>query len=220
MNEWNNLQALAIIENKETLELLGFTQQLHVLYSTSAETIYPDSHNNRVPIINRPLAPIQRKIHPRGSPARQHILTPWHSEPQAAEPPPVRPHGKIRLDTARKPSFVVMAREYDWINIRQSLKPAHSVPGGDVTRGRQWGFYSVRGGLNLQGTYRSWKHRWFCRTRSLTADGKGRWSMWSRPGSSDILSHCLLKTGLIIQPTLPAWAISVREEQVTCITAN
>lgn len=52
----------------------------------------------------------------------------------------MRPHGKIKLDTARKPSFVVMAVEYDWINIWQSLNPVHSVPGGDVTRGRQGGF--------------------------------------------------------------------------------
>lgn len=57
----------------------------------------------------------------------------------------MRPHGKIKLDTAREPSFVVMAGEYDWINIQQSLKPVHSVPSGDVTRCRQQSFYSVRG---------------------------------------------------------------------------
>lgn len=34
----------------------------------------------------------------------------------------------------------------------------------------------------------------------------------ARPGSSDILGHCLLKTGLIIQPTPPARAISVHNE--------
>ncbi|KAI4817788.1 hypothetical protein KUCAC02_011165, partial [Chaenocephalus aceratus] len=44
-------------------------------------------------------------------------------EPQATELPPVRPHGNIKLDTARKPSFVVLVGEYDWINTQQSLKP-------------------------------------------------------------------------------------------------
>lgn len=121
----------------------------------------------------------------------------------------MRPHGKIKLDTVRKPSFVVMARGYDWINIRQSLKQGCSVPRGDVTRGRQWGFGSVRGEFYQQGTY--WSRKQFHKA------WKRVFIHVDRPGSSDIRSRCLLKTGLIIQP---ARAISVYNEQVTCIAAN
>lgn len=36
----------------------------------------------------------------------------------------VRPHGKWKVDAARKPSFAVMAKESDWINRRRNPKPA------------------------------------------------------------------------------------------------
>lgn len=111
----------------------------------------------------------------------------------------------------RKPSFVVMAREYDWINIQQSLKPVQAVPRGDVMRGKLWG------GSDLQGPDWPGKDWWVRKGCSCTEDGKGHLYMWSRRGSSDVRSRCLLKTGLIIQP---AGAISVDSEQVTRVTAN
>ncbi|CAB1412506.1 unnamed protein product [Pleuronectes platessa] len=53
-----------------------------------------------------------------------------HTKPQSSHQP--GPMEKIKLDTERKPGSVVMAEEYDWINIRRSLKPARSGTEGDI----------------------------------------------------------------------------------------
>lgn len=131
----------------------------------------------------------------------------------------MRPHGKIKLDTARKAGFVVMAEEYDWINIRQSLNPVRSVPGGDVTRGRQGGFSCGSAGhiLFLEASVVLRRHPTPPHPPPEFQTGWRRTFICVEPGQAAvtvILSHCLLKTGLIIRP---AGAISVGSEQVTLI---